>query len=146
MPRLSPRGSGAMSWFHCVWVGALVACSCPSSSGGSDSGTSQCNAVNNFCQDAGQATDAGLTTDSGATCDAVTCSTGCCDRTGACQPSGSANNACGTGGGACVDCTATGRVCVAYMCAVPDAGTGADAGSSTCTWDNGNWDQCQWAP
>lgn len=47
-------------------------------------------------------------------CTAQSCSNGCCDTGGRCQ--GTEDNACGKGGGSCVDCTLTGGTCKANAC------------------------------
>lgn len=49
-------------------------------------------------------------------CGATTCAAGCCDLSGRCVD-GFDSPACGAGGGACQDCTPTGRTCVDRRCA-----------------------------
>ncbi|MEO8876634.1 MAG: hypothetical protein ABI461_13670 [Polyangiaceae bacterium] len=44
----------------------------------------------------------------GSSCDEATCPNGCCDSTGTCQPGGTSLDACGSNGGACVDCLSEG--------------------------------------
>ncbi len=134
-----------MQRLHYVGIAAFVLFACSPAPSGTDSGMTQCNASNNFCVDAGSSTDAGPTADSGAPCNATTCPTGCCAQNGACRAGGT-DIACGTGGAACQDCTATGRSCVSHVCVAPPQDAGVDAGSTVCVWDQGNWDQCVWAP
>jgi hypothetical protein len=62
-------------------------------------------------------------------CNAQSCSNGCCDTVGRCQ--GTANNACGKGGGSCVDCTLTGGTCKANAC------TGSTSSSSSSSSSSG---------
>ena len=47
-------------------------------------------------------------TDGAPTCNPATCPDGCCDENGSCVAGGSSIDACGSGGGACVDCVAQG--------------------------------------
>ncbi len=46
--------------------------------------------------------------DGAPTCNPATCPDGCCDENGTCVAGGSSIDACGAGGGACVDCVAQG--------------------------------------
>ena len=50
----------------------------------------------------------------GGTCPINTCF-GCCDASNVCQP-GTADNACGLAGAACVDCAASGEKCAGWKC------------------------------
>lgn len=49
-------------------------------------------------------------------CTPDTCADGCCSASGACIVSPIEHNACGLGGGACMDCTAQGMECVNSQC------------------------------
>jgi hypothetical protein len=106
-------GTGAVMCQDCTLVGGTcqpdATCSNPggpgpggsSSSGGSSGGSSS-----GF---------PGASSSSGAGgCSRSSCPNGCC-QSGTCH-GGTVNTRCGTGGGACVDCTSTGQICQAQRC------------------------------
>jgi hypothetical protein len=66
------------------------------------------------CQSYGLSCVAGACAGKPAPCSPASCPTGCCDSSGVCQAPG--NSTCGTGGGACSDCTLKGESCSGGVC------------------------------
>lgn len=67
----------------------------------------------------GDAGNDGGGTDGGGTCNAQSCIGGCCQGNDC--VTGTMDNACGTTGGACQDCTALGDTCVSGACQAPSS-------------------------
>jgi hypothetical protein len=69
-------------------------------------------------------------------CTPEECPNGCCGTDGICyvpDPGGTeGNDKCGTGGGICVDCTATGLTCMAGACAASCMQAGQGCATTPC--------------
>jgi hypothetical protein len=75
-------------------------------------------------------------------CTPQTCRNGCCDSNGFCQP-GSANDACGTNGQACVNCPGVQSTCQNGQCVCVPQCQGKQCGPDGCGGSCGSCSACQ---